>query len=62
MCGDSVKQSCGHCPCGVTIPSRCHLVVPQHAGGMSYGEHHMMTDGYGSMNEAYSQLQVNRSP
>ncbi|XP_040030497.2 SR-related and CTD-associated factor 4 [Gasterosteus aculeatus] len=31
----------------------------EHAGGMSYGEHHMMTDGYGSMNEAYSQLQGN---
>ncbi|KAM8903351.1 SR-related and CTD-associated factor 4-like isoform 2-T2 [Spinachia spinachia] len=31
----------------------------EHGGGISHGEHHMMTDGYGSMNEAYSQSQGN---
>lgn len=35
------------------------FVIPQHGGGMSHGEHHMMPDGYSSINEAYSQSRVN---
>ncbi|XP_054452115.1 SR-related and CTD-associated factor 4-like isoform X2 [Anoplopoma fimbria] len=31
----------------------------EHGGGISHGEHHMMLDGYGSINEAYSQSQGN---
>lgn len=31
----------------------------EHGGGMSHGEHHMMLDGYRSLNEAYSQSQGN---
>lgn len=31
----------------------------EHGGGMSHGEHHMMLDGYRSINEAYSQSQGN---
>lgn len=57
-----VKMYCGQCPCGVcflTISFGCLLVIPQHGGGMSHGEHHMMPDGYRSINEAYSQSRVN---
>ncbi|XP_045930594.1 SR-related and CTD-associated factor 4-like isoform X2 [Micropterus dolomieu] len=31
----------------------------EHSGGMSHGEHHMMLDGFPSINEAYSQSQGN---
>ncbi|XP_034405159.1 SR-related and CTD-associated factor 4-like isoform X2 [Cyclopterus lumpus] len=31
----------------------------EHGGGISHGEHHMMLDGYRSINEAYSQSQGN---
>uniref|UniRef100_A0A3P8SSM7 SR-related CTD-associated factor 4b n=1 Tax=Amphiprion percula TaxID=161767 RepID=A0A3P8SSM7_AMPPE len=31
----------------------------KHSGGMSHGEHHMIPDGYHSVNEAYTQLQGN---
>ncbi|XP_059187251.1 SR-related and CTD-associated factor 4-like [Centropristis striata] len=34
-------------------------IVIEHGGGMSHGEHHMMRDGYHSMNEAYSQPRGN---
>ncbi|GAA6232728.1 splicing factor, arginine/serine-rich 15-like isoform X1 [Lates japonicus] len=40
-----------------------HMMVQtggiEHGGGMSHGDHHMMPDGYHSINEAYSQSRGN---
>lgn len=35
------------------------FVIQQRGGAMSHGEHHLMPDGYHSIDEAYSQLRVN---
>lgn len=42
-----------------SVKMYCPFVIFQHGGGMSHGEHHMMSDGYRPINETFSQCQVN---
>lgn len=58
----TVKKHCGECPycaCLLTFFFVCLFVIPQHSGRMNHVENQVMPEGYHSINEAYSQSQVN---